>query len=107
MAFGATGIVAAPRLICWQCDSEMTAVEPVPPAAATRLAKLAEAQINSLAMKVRFELAVQSAEDLHQSKGSAVKGTGFSPYVDSSKTGGALAPEGNADVKGTGFSPYA
>src|SRR5664280_3750354 len=35
--FGATGIVAAPRLICWQCDSEMTAVEPVPPVAVTSL----------------------------------------------------------------------
>jgi DNA repair protein RecN (Recombination protein N) len=31
-------------------------------AAATKLAKLAEAQINSLAMKVRFEIAVQSAQ---------------------------------------------
>src|ERR1035437_4660512 len=37
MAFGATGIVAAPRLICWQWDSEMTAVEPVPPAPVTSL----------------------------------------------------------------------
>jgi DNA repair protein RecN (Recombination protein N) len=32
-------------------------------AAASKLAKLAEAQINSLAMKVRFEVAVHSAED--------------------------------------------
>jgi len=64
-------------------------------AAATRLAKLAEAQINSLAMKVKFEVAVHSVEDLHTEKGKDVKGTGFSPYISSEKSGGALAPEGN------------
>ena len=114
-------------------------------AAAARLAKLAEAQINSLAMKVRFELAVV---------GPGSVGQGFSPDNKSTKSGGALqaaeklgpeggggfnprikpagsmpalaaegrvspispkissssatssAPEGNAGVKGTGFSPY-
>jgi DNA repair protein RecN (Recombination protein N) len=35
-------------------------------AAAAKLAKLAEAQINSLAMKVKFEVAVHSAEDIGQ-----------------------------------------
>ena len=44
-------------------------------AAASRLAKLAEAQINSLAMKTRFEVAVHSADDLQQSKGGE---SGFS-----------------------------
>ena len=39
-------------------------------AAAARLAKLAESQINSLAMKVRFEIAVHSGGDPQLSKGS-------------------------------------
>jgi len=64
-------------------------------AAATKLAKLAEAQINSLAMKVKFEVAVHSAEDIQTGKGREMKGTGFSPYISSEKSGGALAPEGN------------
>ena len=87
-------------------------------AAAARLAKLAEAQINSLAMKVRFEIAVHSAGDTGPVSGhdfsraesaakkegasasggiASVKGTGFSPYISSTKEGGALAPEGMAD----------
>jgi DNA repair protein RecN (Recombination protein N) len=83
-------------------------------AAASRLAKLAEEQINSLAMKVRFEIAVESAEDP-----AALKGHGFSRAASSAKMDGASAPEeiapGNKDegmkgtgfsVKGTGFSPY-
>ena len=65
-------------------------------AAATKLAKLAEAQINSLAMKVKFEVAVHSAEDLQPGKGREMKGTGFSPYISSEKSGGALAPEGSS-----------
>jgi DNA repair protein RecN (Recombination protein N) len=65
-------------------------------AAATRLAKLAEAQINSLAMKVRFEIAVQSSEEI-----PALKGHGFSRAENADKKEGALAPEGNAGVKGT------
>jgi DNA repair protein RecN (Recombination protein N) len=39
-------------------------------AAATKLAKLAEAQINSLAMKVRFEVAVASADEGAREQGS-------------------------------------
>jgi DNA repair protein RecN (Recombination protein N) len=74
--------------------------------AAAKLAKLAEAQINSLAMKVRFEIAVQTT-DRTQGLGSSgsepgegtgeasAKGTGFSPYVEISKEGRALAPEAN------------
>jgi DNA repair protein RecN (Recombination protein N) len=74
--------------------------------AAAKLAKLAEAQINSLAMKVRFEIDVQTT-DRTQGLGSSgsepgegtgeasAKGTGFSPYVEISKEGRALAPEAN------------
>jgi len=53
-------------------------------AAATRLGKLAEAQINSLAMKVKFEVAVLSAEDT-----SALKGHDLSRAPSGAKTGGA------------------
>jgi DNA repair protein RecN (Recombination protein N) len=60
-------------------------------AAAQKLARLAETQINSLAMKVRFEVAIQSAEEKNP-----VKGTGFSPYDSPAKSGGALAPEGSS-----------
>jgi DNA repair protein RecN (Recombination protein N) len=56
--------------------------------AAAKLAKLAEAQINSLAMKVHFEVAVRSAEET----GRAV-GQGFSPDNKTAKQAGALAPE--------------
>jgi len=52
-------------------------------AAAAKLAKLAEAQINSLAMKVSFQVAVHSAEELHVEKSKDVKGTGFSPSTNS------------------------
>jgi DNA repair protein RecN (Recombination protein N) len=85
-------------------------------AAAAQLAKLAEAQINSLAMKVRFDVAVLSAEPIAQSsegppalkehgfnraasgseKEKAVKGTGFSPYISSANKDGTLAPEGHS-----------
>jgi DNA repair protein RecN (Recombination protein N) len=54
--------------------------------AATKLAKLAESQINSLAMKVRFEIDVHSVE-------ASAKGTGFSPYIETEKKEGASAPE--------------
>jgi DNA repair protein RecN (Recombination protein N) len=64
-------------------------------AAAIRLAKLAEAQINSLAMKVKFEVAVYSAQELNSEKAKDVKGTGFSPYINPANKTGALAPEGN------------
>jgi DNA repair protein RecN (Recombination protein N) len=65
-------------------------------AAARKLAKLAEAQINSLAMKVHFEVAVYPAEELQMENGNGLKGTGkemkgtgFSPYISHSKTEGA------------------
>jgi DNA repair protein RecN (Recombination protein N) len=64
-------------------------------AAARNLAKLAEAQINSLAMKVRFEVAVHSADDQQPGKVRDLKGTGFSPYIGTADSAGALAPEGN------------
>jgi DNA repair protein RecN (Recombination protein N) len=64
-------------------------------AAAHKLAKLAEAQINSLAMKVRFEVAVHPAGDQQPGKVGDLKGTGFSPYIGSADSAGALAPEGN------------
>jgi DNA repair protein RecN (Recombination protein N) len=76
-------------------------------AAATRLAKLAEAQINSLAMKVRFEVAVHSAE-----KFSSEGDGGFNPRTKSTESTRALAPESKVlkgaskEMKGTGFSPY-
>lgn len=67
--------------------------------AATKLAKLAEAQINTLAMKTKFEVSVLPSEELPSARGSDIKetgmkGTGFSPYVDGAKGSGALAPEG-------------
>jgi len=52
-------------------------------AAATKLAKLAESQINSLAMKVRFEIAVHSAD----------AGPDFTPGNTHSIAWRALAPE--------------
>ena len=55
-------------------------------AAAARLAKQAEAQINSLAMKVRFEVAVHSAEEI-----AALKGHDFSRAEKTVKPDGASA----------------
>ena len=96
-------------------------------AAAAKLAKLAETHINSLAMKVKFEVAVHSAEAGREMKGTGsgeMKGTGFSPYVEGNKKSGALAlgrsteqqsfvsghdfsrADSAAEMKGTGFSPY-
>ncbi len=62
--------------------------------AATRLAKQAEAQINSLAMKTKFEVAVVPAGDL-KGTGFSEKGTGFSPYIKDPNHDGASAPEGS------------
>jgi DNA repair protein RecN (Recombination protein N) len=88
-------------------------------AAATKLAKLAEAQINSLAMKVKFEVAVHSAGSSSQSASgqevlssksasgqevlssksagdqAALKGHDFSRAENAANNEGALAPEGN------------
>jgi DNA repair protein RecN (Recombination protein N) len=61
-------------------------------ATAVKLAKLAEAQINALAMKVKFEVAVKSGEKL---KSEALKGHDFSGGNKDIKSDGALAPEGS------------
>jgi DNA repair protein RecN (Recombination protein N) len=61
-------------------------------AAAAKLAKLAEAQINSLAMKVKFEVAVQSAEDALLEGGG-----GFNPRIKPTESRRALAPEDVAE----------
>ncbi|MGO8759716.1 MAG: DNA repair protein RecN [Terracidiphilus sp.] len=83
-------------------------------AAAAKLAKLAEAQINSLAMKSRFQVAVTAAEGFvgvaeqasntadepapaSQRKGSSlVSGHDFSRAVSDKAKSGALAPEGSS-----------
>ena len=66
-------------------------------AAATRLAKLAEAQINSLAMKVRFEVAVHAAGSTPhiEDDRDALKGRDFSRAENAAKKEGAFAPEGS------------
>jgi DNA repair protein RecN (Recombination protein N) len=66
--------------------------------AAQKLAKLAEAQINSLAMKVRFEVAVIAADDRAQSaeEMAALKGHGFSRADNGAKSIGASTPEGRS-----------
>jgi DNA repair protein RecN (Recombination protein N) len=64
--------------------------------AAAKLAKLAEAQINSLAMKVRFEINVHSAGSISQliEEQEALKGHDLSRADNAAKKAGALAPEG-------------
>jgi DNA repair protein RecN (Recombination protein N) len=66
-------------------------------ATAARLGKQAEAQINSLAMKVRFEVAVHSAEE------STVKGHHFNPAGKTTKPDGASAAEGNSSWSAAGW----
>ncbi|MGA7340666.1 MAG: DNA repair protein RecN [Terracidiphilus sp.] len=64
-------------------------------AAAAKLARLAEAQINSLAMKARFEVAVVGQGFSPDIKPvSPMKDPGFSPPIGSSKSEGASATEG-------------
>ena len=67
-------------------------------AASAKLAKLAEAQINSLAMKVHFEVAVHSAElNSHANDDqAALKGHDFSRADTAANKIGALAPEGSS-----------
>ena len=68
-------------------------------AAASRLAKAAESQINSLAMKVRFAVTVCSANEdaaSHSSQKAVLKGHDFSRAEDSAPLDGASAPEGNS-----------
>jgi len=59
--------------------------------AASKLAKLAEAQINSLAMKVRFEVAIQPADDAEPTteNQSFVSGQDFSRAENAAKNAGA------------------
>ncbi len=68
--------------------------------AAVKLARLAEAQINSLAMKVRFEIAIDSAGDIAQEGGRQSEeggksegGGGFNPRIKPSQSMRALAPD--------------
>jgi DNA repair protein RecN (Recombination protein N) len=79
--------------------------------AAQKLAKLAETQINSLAMKSRFQVAVMPQEGTREQgskrpktetdpamkgqAGGALKGHDFSRAVEGAKKDGALAPEGS------------
>ena len=60
--------------------------------AAGKLANLAEAQINSLAMKVRFEIAVHSADDITPEGGG-----GFNPRTKPTGSMRALAPDDDAE----------
>jgi DNA repair protein RecN (Recombination protein N) len=66
--------------------------------AAAKLAKLAEAQINTLAMKVKFEVSVHSAETP-----DVLKGHDFSRAANATKNDGALAPEATAHWTSTGW----
>jgi DNA repair protein RecN (Recombination protein N) len=61
-------------------------------AAAAKLVKLAEAHINSLAMKVRFDIAVNAG---HEDAG-ALKGQGFSRAGKTAESAPASAPEASA-----------
>jgi DNA repair protein RecN (Recombination protein N) len=74
-------------------------------AAAARLARLAEAQINSLAMKARFQVAVSSAESPQSdaNKQSLVSGHDFSRAAKGAKNDGALAPEATAHWTSAGW----
>jgi DNA repair protein RecN (Recombination protein N) len=75
--------------------------------AAAKLAKLAEAQINSLAMKVKFEVAVYSPEDLAAIEASSAEDTAFSKTSGRAEKGivssGTLSPEISAALKGQDF----
>ena len=90
--------------------------------AATKLAKLAETHINSLAMNARFQVSVTSAkegasESAAESEGTrtetdttakaeanaALKGHGFSRANSDGKNGGALAPEGSSFWTSSGW----
>jgi DNA repair protein RecN (Recombination protein N) len=79
--------------------------------AATKLAKLAESQINTLAMKVKFEVSVHQTETSVADSGSAANKRGFVSGHDGAPSGsraenptkshGALAPDA---LKGHDFS---
>jgi DNA repair protein RecN (Recombination protein N) len=81
-------------------------------ASGTKLAKLAESHINSLAMKVKFEVAIHSAEaqatSLQTQAADAemqglVSGHDFSRAENTAKKEGALAPEGNSHWTSSGW----
>jgi DNA repair protein RecN (Recombination protein N) len=88
-------------------------------AAAAKLAKLAEAQINSLAMKARFQVSVSSAEIAANAVGrtsnsadesDVLKGhdrgthpVGGSRAEEGAKNDGALAPEGSSSWTAQGW----
>ena len=67
-------------------------------AAAQKLAKLAESQINALAMKVRFEVAITSGDGraLLAEERAVLKGHDFSRADNGEKGSGALAPAGSS-----------
>jgi DNA repair protein RecN (Recombination protein N) len=79
--------------------------------AAQKLAKLAEAHINSLAMKSRFSVSVTANEGAREqgSKGArpesdaALKGHEFSRADKAAKKDGALAPEGSSSWTASGW----
>ncbi len=71
-------------------------------AAASRLARQTEAQINSLAMKVRFEVAVLSCEER-----CALKGSDCTRAQRPAKLDGALAPEANSSWTPAGWDEIA
>jgi DNA repair protein RecN (Recombination protein N) len=87
-------------------------------AAAHKLAKLAEAQINSLAMKVKFAVSVRPAEEISASSEAstkstrasvhsaedqaALKGHGFSRADRGIASSGALAPEESSSSNAAG-----
>jgi DNA repair protein RecN (Recombination protein N) len=65
-------------------------------AAAGKLAKLAETQINSLAMKVHFEVAVYSAEDLNSTEAiKRAKGIGLGPRTSAARSEVDSASDGS------------
>jgi DNA repair protein RecN (Recombination protein N) len=78
-------------------------------AAATKLAKLAEAHINSLAMKTRFSVSVTPAEsNASNASGSKnAKGHDFSPADESTRRAGASAPEGSFSWTASGWDEVA
>jgi len=65
--------------------------------AAAKLAKSAEVHINSLAMKARFQVSVNSGDASSDRKGTGDRrGTGSSPYDNDARNEGASAPEGGS-----------
>jgi DNA repair protein RecN (Recombination protein N) len=70
-------------------------------AAAHKLAKLAESQINSLAMKVKFAVSVRPAEEISASSEASTKSTRASAHSASTSVHSA---EDQAALKGHGFS---